>query len=85
MLQLFARVGNSGVRQLQLHRSIEKHGILLQSQRNKSASSNSNENKFKTKFSIGGEVLDGRPLYLDAQATNPLVCIIVFALSISKA
>lgn len=80
MLQLYARVGNVGVRRFQLHRSIEKHGILMQSQRNKSgkASSNSSENKFKTEFSIGDEVLNGRPLYLDAQATNPLVCILVF-------
>lgn len=78
MLQLYARVGNIGVRRLQLHRSIENHGILLQSQRNKSgkSSSDSSENKFKTKFSIGDEVLNGRPLYLDAQATNPLVCIL---------
>lgn len=30
----------------------------------------------KSKFQISDEVLDGRPLYLDAQATTPLVSII---------
>lgn len=27
----------------------------------------------KSKFTIGDEILEGRPLYLDAQATTPLV------------
>lgn len=75
MLQAYAKAVNVGVRHFQLHRTLEKHGSLIQFQRNRSTSAKTdpNENKFKTNFSISDEVLNGRPLYLDAQATTPMV------------
>lgn len=77
MFQMYARVVSTSVRRLQLNQSIEKHGFLTQLQRNRSDNGNaltdSNENKYKAQFSISNEVMDGRPLYLDAQATAPLV------------
>lgn len=75
MFQMYARAVSTSVRRLHFNQSIEKHGFLTQFQRNQSSSTSTdpNENKYKSQFSISGEVLDGRPLYIDAQATTPLV------------
>ncbi|XP_059616666.1 cysteine desulfurase, mitochondrial [Phlebotomus argentipes] len=62
MYHIFRKISSNGVSLLQV---TCKPTVIWQNTRLLSRD-------IKSKFSIGDEVLDGRPLYLDAQATTPL-------------
>ncbi|XP_055295355.1 cysteine desulfurase, mitochondrial [Sitodiplosis mosellana] len=65
MLRLYTRIIGHGIRNGQSNATSNQLRIITQLRRNYG-------DEQKTKFAISDEAIDGRPLYLDAQATTPL-------------